>query len=109
MRRIVLTTFIAVSAAAFPAAAQTRDQQWEWCGDASDQDRAIASCTSLIESGQETLEKLALAYSNRGYFLSNKHQYDRAISDLDQAIRTRSAKCRYTGQSGACLHRGRAI
>ena len=57
------------------------------CGDASDQDRAIASCTSLIEFGQETLEKLALAYSNRGYYLSNKHQYDRAIPDLDQAIR----------------------
>ena len=87
MRRIVLATFIAVSAAASPATAQTSEQQWEWCGDASDQDRAIASCTSLIKSGQETLEKLALAYSNRGYYLSNKHQYDRAIPDLDQAIR----------------------
>ena len=87
MRAVVLAILVAVAVTARPAAAQTRQQQWEACQDAADRDRAIAGCTALIQSGQETMEHLAVAFNNRGYAYSTTGQYDRAIADFDQAVR----------------------
>jgi tetratricopeptide (TPR) repeat protein len=66
------------------AAAQTPSQ--EQCP-ASNPDLSISDCTTLIQSGQETPQKLALDYVARGGAYAAKGQYDRAIEDFDQAIR----------------------
>jgi tetratricopeptide (TPR) repeat protein len=52
-----------------------------------DPDVAIAGCTAMIESGHETQEQIARAFSNRGGAYIRRREYDLAIQDLDQAIR----------------------
>jgi len=66
------------------ATAQTLDQQQ--CA-APDPDVAIPGCTAIIQSGHETQQNLANTYTRRGIAYARKGQYDRAIEDLDQAIR----------------------
>jgi tetratricopeptide (TPR) repeat protein len=46
----------------------------------------IDGCTALIQSGRLAGENLSLAYYNRGIAYFKKSQYDRAITDFDQAI-----------------------
>src|SRR6266704_3602357 len=78
------------------AAAQDRDQTWNSCvlhdehgklRAGTSPDLAIGACTAIIQLGQETTKGLALAFSNRGDAYNSKREYDRAIQDLDQAIR----------------------
>jgi tetratricopeptide (TPR) repeat protein len=70
----------------FMAIAQTLDQQWAWCrGEYSE--RLIPACTAVIRSHRQTPENLARAFFYRGRALAAKSQFDRAIQDLDQAIR----------------------
>src|SRR5258708_7345356 len=78
------------------AAAQDRDQQWEWCRLVDERgeqrsgtapDLAIGACTTLIQSGRETTQSLASAFNNRGNAYAQKGQHDRAIEDFDQALR----------------------
>jgi lipoprotein NlpI len=64
------------------ATAQTQRQ----CA-APDPDLTITSCTAMIQSGRETPQNLAGAFYSRGRAYVSKGQYDRAIQDLDQAIR----------------------
>jgi tetratricopeptide (TPR) repeat protein len=52
-----------------------------------DPEVAIAGCTAMLQSGHETQEHITRAFSNRGGAYIRKGQYDRAIQDLDQAIR----------------------
>jgi len=85
MRAILLAAFL-TSAILGSAAAQTLDQQWAWCRD-DFSDRLIRACTAVIRSGRQNPEELARAFFNRGRAFSDKGQYDRAIADLDQAIR----------------------
>jgi TPR repeat len=66
------------------ATAQTLDQQR--CL-APDPDLSISRCTAMIQSGHETQQNLAFAFRSRGIAYARKGQYDRAIEDLDQAIR----------------------
>ena len=47
----------------------------------------IAGCTTVIESGREKKNNLAIAFNNRGFAYANKGQHDRAIQDYDQATR----------------------
>ena len=77
-------------------AAQDRNQQWQLCVlyDAhgklragTSPDLAIGACTAIIQSGQDTTKDLAAAFLNRGRAYAGKREYDRAIQDLDQAIR----------------------
>jgi tetratricopeptide (TPR) repeat protein len=49
-------------------------------------DVVIGACTAIIQSGQESTEDLARAFSNRGDAYNNKREYDRAIQEIDQAI-----------------------
>ncbi|HEY3888817.1 MAG TPA: hypothetical protein VGL73_09605, partial [Caulobacteraceae bacterium] len=56
---------------ALPAWAQTRDESMAQCVGA-DPDAAVAGCTALIQSGQETTTPLAVAYNNRAWNLHLK-------------------------------------
>jgi tetratricopeptide (TPR) repeat protein len=78
--------FVLMHIAGFSGAvsAQTLDQQG--CP-APDPDLSISRCTAMIQSGHETQQNLARAFSSRGLAYARKGQYDRAIEDLDQAIR----------------------
>src|SRR5580700_9749216 len=78
------------------AAAQDRDRQKNSCTLYDEHgklpagaglDLVIGACTAIIQSGQETTKGLAAAFTNRGYAYRNKREYDRAIQDLDQAIK----------------------
>jgi uncharacterized protein YecT (DUF1311 family) len=46
----------------------------------------IRSCTTVIETGEETPENIAIALSNRGNAYQAEGDYDRAVADYDQAI-----------------------
>src|SRR5262249_24783876 len=85
MRGILL---VAVSAGvlASTAAAQSQAQYWAWCHD-DDSGRLIKGCTAIIRSGRETPDNLSRAFFNRGRAFADQGEFDRAIADLDQAIR----------------------
>jgi regulator of sirC expression with transglutaminase-like and TPR domain len=70
-----------------PAAANDR----KIC-DTSSGEPAIAACTRLIRSGGMTPKTLSVTYSNRGLEYSQDRQYDRALSDYDQAIKLNPAE-----------------
>jgi len=78
-----------------PAAAQT-PQQLELCGEdmkpglvsnAPTRDLMIASCTALIQSGKFSGERHAKALVIRGGLYLGKSDYDRALSDFQEAVR----------------------
>ena len=50
-------------------------------------DRRAAACTAVIQSGEETPQSLALAFSNRGHAYRIKGDYPRALQDFNEAIR----------------------
>src|ERR1700736_6549493 len=71
-----------------PSRAQ-ESQAWKWCvneGEASP-DLQIGGCTTVIQSGRESTRNLAIAFNNRGNAYHEKKEYDRAISDYDEAIK----------------------
>src|SRR5262249_51849600 len=68
-----------------PAAPQSQDRSWCFGYDQAD-DRTIAGCTHIIESGSATQTDLKAAYVNRGVSYKNKGDFDRAIADYNQAI-----------------------
>lgn len=84
--RTILLAAILTSTLVAAAPAQTLEQQWAWCRD-DDSERLIRACTAVIRSGRQTPENLARAFFNRGRAFSDQGEYDRAITDFDQAIR----------------------
>jgi tetratricopeptide (TPR) repeat protein len=63
-------------------------QQSNWCDDSNaTNDQTISGCTADIQSGRFLGERLAMKFYNRGFAYNGKGQYDRAIEDLDQAIK----------------------
>jgi tetratricopeptide (TPR) repeat protein len=83
MKRIfIVLTFVL---AAFPAWAQTREENVNHCMD-DNPDLSIGGCTALIQSGQESNEGLAVAFYNRGVSYFDKDMLDQAISDYTEAI-----------------------
>ena len=50
-------------------------------------DVVIEGCTSVIQAGQDSPQKLAVAFDNRGVAYRLKGDYDRALQDYEQAIR----------------------
>jgi tetratricopeptide (TPR) repeat protein len=50
-------------------------------------DIAIRGCDTIIKSGRESRDDLALAYINRAAAYDNKGDYDRAIADYGNAIK----------------------
>ena len=86
MRTILLATVLACIGPGFTATAQTLEQQWARCRGEYSQ-RLIPACTAVILSHRQTAEDLARAFFYRGRAQSANGQFDRAIQDLDQAIR----------------------
>ena len=85
------------------ALAQSEAEHWKICADDSaDPDLKIASCTAIVQSGQETAENAAVAYYDRGTAYDDKNQLDRAIADYSQAIRIKP------DYANAFRNRGRA-
>ena len=84
MRHLVAATFLVVLFTG-PADAQMRNENWDLC-ESGDPDRSIAACTTLIESGAETIENLAIAHSNRGITHSDNGEFARAIADYERAL-----------------------
>jgi tetratricopeptide (TPR) repeat protein len=50
-------------------------------------DIVIKGCTAVIQAGQDTPVKLALAFNNRGVARRLKGEYDVALQDYNEAIR----------------------
>ena len=71
-----------------PASQAQLSPQWRSCTGTPDVDwdQQIRSCSTLIESGQETSERRAAAYSP-GRRYGAKGDHDRAIADFSEAIR----------------------
>jgi tetratricopeptide (TPR) repeat protein len=69
--------------------AQETSEAWKWCEgrNGASADLVIKSCTTVIQSGRENTENLAVAFYNRGKAYADKGDLDRAIQDFDQAIR----------------------
>ena len=88
-----------------PAHAQSAaEKAKDFCmGRASSLDDRIAGCTALIDAKTETGRTLAIALCNRGYVLTERKQYERALIDLDAGIKV--------DPTYACLfsNRGRAF
>jgi len=72
------------------ALAQT-PQEWALCldPDFSSPDLPIEGCTAVIQTGGQVRDRLAVAYNNRGVAYRLKGEYERAIEDLNEAIRLR--------------------
>ncbi len=65
-----------------PASAQN-SQSWTWCLNKKrlfPMDMAIRGCSAVIQSGTETQQNLALAFTSRGIAFYEKRDYDRAWS-----------------------------
>jgi tetratricopeptide (TPR) repeat protein len=62
---------------------------WQTCTGNPDVewDLQIKSCTTLIQSGAESKENVAIAFYNRAQAHENMEDYDRAIADYNEAIR----------------------
>jgi tetratricopeptide (TPR) repeat protein len=71
-----------------PAASAEGDPNWQTCIAAATapNDRVIA-CSAVIDARSETGKKLAVAYCSRGHGLTEKRDFDSAMSDLNEAIR----------------------
>jgi tetratricopeptide (TPR) repeat protein len=81
------TLFVAAIALAPAAATAQNAEQWNCRGDADDLDAQIKGCTQAMQSGQYSGKNLAWAYINRGSVYDYQRDFDRAIADLDEAIR----------------------
>src|SRR5262245_46470083 len=50
-------------------------------------DARLAGCTKIIDEKKETGRSLAVAYCNRGFALTEQREFDRALADLNEAIK----------------------
>jgi tetratricopeptide (TPR) repeat protein len=61
---------------------------WGLCSnDGISSQQRITGCTLVIQAGTETQARLATANNNRGFAYSAKGDFDRALTDLSQAIK----------------------
>jgi lipoprotein NlpI len=92
MRKLLFVSVLMAGtlAGSGPALAQTLSEQWHWCTGSESEvtpDLRISACTAVIQSGKENSKKLAIAFNSRGAAYVEKGDYDRAMEDLDEAIR----------------------
>lgn len=84
--RRILTglAFFSLAVGLSPAAA---DDISDCEGKTATDDRQIGACTRLIDSSKGNPQLLAAVHGYRGVAWGRKRQYDRAMADLDMAIR----------------------
>lgn len=71
-----------------PALAQTAKEIDQCSGrEGPAPDVIIQGCTAVIQAGADTAKKLAAAFNNRGVAYRYKGENDRALQDINQAIR----------------------
>src|SRR5262249_5542721 len=80
-RRAIAAAIALMLASVSAASAQTCDNS------KAGPDDVIAGCTRSISAGRSNTRALSALYNNRGLAFYFKRSYDRAIEDLDQAIR----------------------
>jgi tetratricopeptide (TPR) repeat protein len=61
-------------------------KDWDDCA-GDDIEKSLAGCSAIIARGKDSKVNLALAYGDRGKAYVDKGDYDRAIADLDEALR----------------------
>lgn len=95
----------ALSIALFCTTAQAADQAWEDCIGNYPQ-RSIEGCTKVLERGpRANAGTRAIAYNNRGFTYFEMREYDRAIADLDEAIRLDPKLAAAYNNRGLVYHR----
>jgi len=85
--RTLACALLFATLALVPAAVAQNAEQWNCRGDTEDLDGQIKGCTQAIQSGKYRGKNLAWAYINRGSVYDYQRDFDRAIADLDVAIR----------------------
>src|SRR3984957_20775248 len=85
----IIAAALAIAAACCGPSRAQDSQAWKWCvnDEKASPDLQISGCTTVIQSGKETSKNMAIAFNNRGNAFHDKKEYDRAISDYDQAIK----------------------
>lgn len=93
LKRFVAAAFISGAAAPIPAertagTPQTQ-QKVERCGGQQGvtPDQQIEACTALTRLAEQPNSQLSKAYSNRGDAFEQKRDHDRALADVNEAIR----------------------
>jgi tetratricopeptide (TPR) repeat protein len=86
LRRRLVAATLAAGAIVLAGSTPVSADDFETCAKSSG-DVAIAGCTRAIGSGKYKGRDLAVLYTNRGIEWHTKGQGDRAIADLDQAVR----------------------
>jgi len=73
------------------ATAQIKEER-NWCSDRQgiSAEIRIQSCTAVIERGGDSSKQQAINFKSRGIAYFQKHDYDRALQDFDQAIKLNS-------------------
>jgi tetratricopeptide (TPR) repeat protein len=91
-----------------PALAQGRAELWKGCSAVSagangtSADLIIGACTSLIQSGRENTQNLALAFTNRGWqYGYAKRNFDQGLKDLNEAIQLQPNYAKAWAERGA--------
>ena len=105
---LTLGVVVGLAAPASAEGTQTGSQSWEACiGTTSTPDERVSACSSVISARSETGRKLAAAYCNRGYGLTEKRELDAALADLDEAIRLDpTLACAYNNRGDARFNKG---
>lgn len=87
IRRIALVGVIASFCIGSAWAEDSQD--WKMCAGklSTPNDQRLAACTTIIDAGNEPPPNLALAYCNRAIADDQKGDLDRAMADLDEAVR----------------------
>ena len=70
-------------------------------------DDRIAGCTAIIEAKKETGRALSIAYCNRGFALTERRELDKAMADLNEAIKADgTSACSYSNRGRVWQFRG---
>src|SRR3712207_2122261 len=78
MRRCSLLLTAALIAAIPTMSASAADKDWVSCNQTQDWDRKVAGCTEVLKrGGRETVQRRAIALSNRGSAYHSKGEHHR--------------------------------
>ena len=106
----IIAAALAIAALASSPSRAEESQAWKWCvnNEKASPDLQISGCTTVIQSGRETTKNIAIAFNNRGNAFHDKKEYDRAISDYDQAIKLDPKYARALYNRGISTRRARS-